>query len=228
MNKIIFFSPFLLTLLLTLSACSNNKNKNQKQIETENPNRNNTTQILESPTKPKKNQIFQKGRFNLDSTSSKAEWFGEKTTGSHNGDIQIEKGFIETDDNGNIISGKFMLDMQSINCTDLRGKRKSSIEEHLKNEDFFDTKKYPHALFVIEQVKEKTIIGSLTLKGITKKIKFNYTQLNNLTYTAEIIVDRTLFDIKYKSKTIFPDIGDQFIYDEFKITLNPIKFRKDG
>ena len=37
--------------------------------------------------------------------------------------------------------------------------------------------------------------------------------------TGIITIDRTLYDIKYKSKSYFPDIGDKFIYDDFKLYI---------
>ena len=56
-------------------------------------------------------------------------------------------------------------------------------------------------------------------------MKYTNNDKTALAYTAEIIVDRTLFDIKYKSKTIYPDLGDHFIYDDFKIILNQLVFK---
>ena len=41
---------------------------------------------------------------------------------------------------------------------------------------------------------------------------------NHATASGRIDIDRTLYDIRYKSKSFFPDIGDKFIYDNF--TLN--------
>ena len=61
--------------------------------------------------------------------------------------------------------------------------------------------------------------------NISKEINFNYIKLDKLKYEAEIIIDRTNFNIKYKSKTIFPDLGDYFIYDEFTIKLIPLVFK---
>ena len=211
MKKFIFLAPYLLTLILLISACSNNTKQN--------------TTIINNKTTEKSTLVNQEGTFEVDTLNSNVEWLGEKPTGTHYGDIKIKKGFVSTDKKGNILKGKFVLDMNTINCTDLEGKKKKSIEEHLKDPDFFDTSKYPTASFVIEKVEQNTIMGILTIKGISHPIKFDYAKVSPLTYNAEIIVDRTLFDIKYKSKSIFPELGDHFINDEFKITLNPISFK---
>ena len=52
------------------------------------------------------------------------KWIGKKTTGSHNGVIQIEKGVLLTNKDNEIVSGKFMINMESIECTDLKGGKK--------------------------------------------------------------------------------------------------------
>ena len=117
------------------------------------------------------------------------------------------------------------VNMESINCLDLNGSSKEDLEGHLKSEDFFNIKKYPVVTFKITTVNHMTILGILEIKGISKEINFNYTKLDKLKYEAEIIIDRTNFNIKYKSKTIFSDLGDYFIYDEFTIKLTPLVFK---
>jgi len=163
--------------------------------------------------------------YTVNGSKSNIEWLGKKTTGAHNGTILVQEGFMKINNNGDITDGEFILNMQSITCSDLKGSKKEYLEEHLKAEDFFNTKEYSTASFKITKVNAKKIFGVLTIKGIAKDISFDYKQTEKLKYEAEIIVDRTLFDIKYKSKTIFKDIGDHFIYDDFIITLNPIIFK---
>jgi len=150
------------------------------------------------------------------------EWIGKKTTGTHNGTVKISKGVLGINQNGEIVNGKFKINMEDIQCDDLTGSKKESIETHLKDEDFFNTQEYPEANFTITNIDGKKIIGVLTIKDISKEINFEYVQKNDLEYTAEIIVNRTLFDIKYKSKTFFPELGDHFIHDDFIIKLNPL------
>lgn len=162
----------------------------------------------------------------IDIKNTNIEWVGKKVTGSHNGIIQIQDGFIETNREGEILKGAFTINMNSITCTDLTGSKKNYFEEHLKNEDFFNTKEYPQAFFVIKKCTKDIMEGELTIKNITKNVSFSYQKINKSTYTATIIIDRTLFDIHYKSKSIFPiKYADNFIYDDFTITLNPISFK---
>ena len=230
MKKLIFFSSFLLTLCFLLNACSNTTKQNSQNSE-------DSEMMIVGKTVVPRDIVMgetKKGAISVDTKNSKIEWIGEKPTGTHDGTIKVSKGYIEIDKKGNIKKGEFILDMNSINCTDLEGKKKQSLEEHLKDPDFFNTTEHPTASFKINKSDANTIYGTLTIKGISQDIQFNYNEMkyiNNdtntteLTYTAEIIVDRTLFDIKYKSKTIFPDLGDHFIYDDFKIILNPLVFK---
>ncbi len=206
MKKIIFLSPFLLTFIFLFNSCSNNNS---------NITTNNNTE---------KKQVIKTGTFNLDAEKSNIEWLGKKLTGSHNGNIKAQKGMIQLDEKGNITAGKFILDMSTINCTDLEGESKQGLEDHLNNADFFNTTEFPIASFEISKVKSDTIFGILTIKDISNEILFSYKEVGELAYQADIIVDRTLFNIKYASKTFIPDIGDRFIYDDFEINLNPITF----
>jgi|TARA_B110000495_G_C23017937_1_gene603326 polyisoprenoid-binding protein YceI len=166
--------------------------------------------------------IFVAQTYNVDIQKSNVEWIGEKPTGTHNGNILIKEGYINLDNNKQIKSGQFILDMQSINCTDLTGKKKNYLDEHLKNEDFFNTENHPTATFIITSASPEKIDGTLTIKDITHNISFTYKTIDSLTYSAEIIVDRTKYNVKYKSKTIFPDLVDNFIYDNFTIKLNSL------
>ena len=209
MKKVTFLSPFLLTLMLLFQACSNTNS------ETANTIYNDST---------KKEQLIKSGTFNMDTEKSNIEWIGTKLTGSHNGNIKAKEGMIQLDQKGDIIAGTFTLDMSTINCTDLEGKSKKGLEDHLKDPDFFNTQDFPTASFEISKVKNDTIFGVLTIKKISNEIKFKYKKVGELSYQADIIIDRTRFNIKYASKTFMPDIGDRFIYDDFEINLNPITF----
>jgi len=214
MKKIYFLSLFLLTTIIFFDSCSNKTKTTTENI---------VNTVKKDTAKPQQEGL---ATHTIDSENSVAEWIGTKTTGSHNGTIQIEKGLILKNKKGDIVSGKFMINMNSIQCSDLSGKKKDSIEEHLKDEDFFNTAEYPYASFSIQEVGPKFISGTLTIKGVAAKINFEYNKLNDYQYEADIVVDRTLFDIKYKSKTIFPELGDNFIHDDFIIKLNPLSISK--
>ena len=169
----------------------------------------------------------------VDTEKSRLFWVGEKPSGSHEGYVNLTSGEISIslnneNDSWKIVGGNFIIDMNSIECIDLQGSSKESIEGHLKNEDFFDVVNYPKSKFEIKSSSENSIKGDMTIKGITKSIEFEYKgYMNNgkLTIVANIVVDRTEFGINYASKSVFSDLADKFINDEFSITLEPIIFQ---
>ena len=123
--------------------------------------------------------------------------------------------------------------MQTIQNNDISSEEyKGYLVNHLKSEDFFNVDSFPHAhLVILEHLKNidknkesgfnTTIRCNLTIKGITHGIDIPITlnvHNNHAIASGTIDIDRTLYDIKYKSKSFFPDIGDKLIYNHF--TLN--------
>ena len=39
-------------------------------------------------------------------------------------------------------------------------------------------------------------------------------------YQAEIVIDRSKFDVKYGSGSFFDNLGDNMIYDDFTLDVN--------
>lgn len=163
----------------------------------------------------------------VDTSKSVIVWKGHKVTGSHEGTLQLKDGAFDYE-NGVLTGGSFTIDMTSINCTDLEGDSKGSLEGHLKSGDFFGVEKFPTATFKITKVSPKgtpgdyKVIGDLTIKGITKEIKF-YTNVKDSdaanTATADIKIDRTDFGVRYGSGSFFDSLGDKTIYDEFDLNV---------
>jgi len=161
--------------------------------------------------------------YKVDTEKSTITWVGKKFAGSHNGTIKLKSGNLNFSGK-KLIGGGFIMDMASIKDAD----NSANLEKHLKADDFFGVATFPAAQFVIKKVATKganaTVTGDLTLKGITNSITFDAVVAWNadgtLTATAEkIIVDRTKYGIKFKSKSSFPEIGDKLIYDEFELSV---------
>lgn len=158
----------------------------------------------------------------VDAAKSTVNWVGKKVTGSHEGTIDLKDGALVF--KGTKLSGgMFNVDMTSINTTDLEGKSKASLEGHLKSEDFFGTENFPTANLVFKKIADKGngvygITADLTIKAITKPITFDITVLEN-TATADLKVDRTKYNITYKSGNFFTDLGDKAIYDDFLLKV---------
>lgn len=171
--------------------------------------------------------VFKLVSYKVDVEKSTLTWVGKKLTGSHNGTIDLQSGSLLF--NGKKLSGgNFAINMTTIKDAD----QSARLEGHLKADDFFGTDKYAISTFVIKKVaqgaaKQVNVTGDLTIKGVTNSITFPANVVWNsdgtVTATAEkVTVDRTKYGIKYRSKGIFPDVGDKMIYDDFELSIKLI------
>jgi len=162
--------------------------------------------------------------FTVDAAASKIVWTGTKVTGKHEGTIQIKSGSLNVD-NGEITGGNFVLDMHSINTTDLEGEYKEKLDGHLKADDFFAVEKNPEASFAITEIKAGAtpdavvVSGNLTIKGVSKNITFDATVTDKtdteVKVNADFNIAREDWGISYEGKK------DDLISKEinFKVSL---------
>ena len=151
---------------------------------------------------------------------SKVVWKGYKVTGSHEGTIAIKSGFLSFKAD-KLTGGEFVIDMTTINTTDLEGNWKNKLDSHLKSDDFFGVATYPTATLVFKNVEASgknaySVIGDLTIKGKTNPVRFTISIYGNKA-NASLKIDRTQFGIEYKSASIFENLKDKAIYDEFDL-----------
>lgn len=169
-------------------------------------------------------------QFNIDPSGSMVEWTGYKPTGQHNGTLNIKSGALYLSE-GIPVGGEFIIDMQSIKVLDLEDPdMNGKLTGHLRSADFFDVDNHSEGKFVITRiVKNKTgspaytLSGNLTIKNITKSISFGADiQSDGATAsgkTPPFSVDRTDFEIKYKSNKFIEGLKDDFINDEFSLAI---------
>ncbi|MGB5944110.1 MAG: YceI family protein [Leeuwenhoekiella sp.] len=169
--------------------------------------------------------------FMVQPNASMIEWSGSKPTGKHNGTVQLESGVIKVMDS--TLSGTFLIDMTTIDVEDLEGDQKASLEAHLKGttegkeDHFFNVENYPDAAFEITGVTKKEgktmVSGNLTIKDQKKNIEFPATYEVNgdtMTFTSEpFTIDRTNWNVNYGSKSVFDNLGDQFVSDDIELTV---------
>jgi len=160
----------------------------------------------------------------VDPAKSKISWVGKKVTGKHEGTVNLTDGVLifKAD---KLVGGNFGVDVASITVTDLKaGQGKEDLEGHLKADDFFGTTKFPTAKLTFKSVGEKakdtySVTADLTIKGITKPVKFDITVKGD-TATTSFKVNRTLYGIEYGSGNFFQNLGDKAINDDFDLTVN--------
>ncbi len=151
-------------------------------------------------------------------------WTGrEVTTSKHFGNIYFASGQFEVK-SGLISSGEFVVDMTTIDNQDLPEERRGRLEAHLKSDDFFSVESHPTALLSIlssESVADGKwlVSGELTIKTFTHPVEFEMLNSND-GWKANLVFDRSKYEVKFRSGTFFENLGDKLIYDDIELAIN--------
>ncbi len=173
-------------------------------------------------------------KLKVNTTESKVNWLAKKVTGQHEGYVKIKAGEVIVEQN-KLVGGTVIVDMTTLDATDLKGEYHDKLVGHLKSNEFFGTETFNSAILVIKSAtpianakageNNYTIVADLTIKGITKEVTFPATVIiekTKVTANAEVNVNRTLYDIKYGSASFFEGIGDKAIDDMFNLKVSII------
>jgi len=153
-------------------------------------------------------------------------WEGKKVGGAHKGELKIKSGYLVFE-NDQLKEGEFEIDMSSITVSDIEDlEENAELVGHLKSPDFFAVSEYPSSslkvLKSVGQGKTRTFVCNLTMRGISKDIKFDvYLESveNGLKVQSQFAIDRTKYGITYKSKSL-DALLDHFIHDKFNVNTN--------
>ncbi len=109
----------------------------------------------------------------IDTASSVVTWIGSKPKGQHNGIIPLNAGQLAVL-TGEIVGGKFEMDIQRLQVMDLMkdAEKSKKLKDHLMSEDFFEADSFPTASFEIVEV---TPFDSTTLPEDAKEFESEYT-----------------------------------------------------
>ena len=213
-----FLNTFLFAFLaLSIVGCKNEKN-NEVEVEEAKDAAVAQGEVVE---------------YKVDTAATVIEWSGSKPTGTHTGTIKVSEGTFSANDSI-VESGSFTIDMVTIDVTDLEGEDKENLEAHLKGTvegkegDFFNILKYPEARFEVTGISEKDgqkmLEGNLTIKEETKNISFpvninrsgDEIEITSETFT----IDRTDWNVNYGSKSVFDNLGDNFVSDDIELKID--------
>jgi polyisoprenoid-binding protein YceI len=178
------------------------------------------------------NVVAQSKTYQVDDAKSKINWTGKKVTGQHTGTLKLKSGNVVFE-NELIKSVEINIDMTSMICTDITDeKTNANFIGHLKSEDFFSVEKFPTATFKSTKFEKLNttkqgapnykVTGSLTIKGISNEISFDAyinAKESSLVSNANVVFDRSKWDIRYGSGSFFDDLGDKVIYDDIEMTF---------
>ena len=131
--------------------------------------------------------------FKANLEKSKFFWTGYASVGNYapTGTIKLSAGSLVFEGK-NISKAVFEFDMKTIS-QDNKG-----LQNHLRNEDFFDVEKFPKATFILEKITSNQAIGLLKIKDVEQKISFPITFKKSekmIQIQATISVNRTDFGI---------------------------------
>jgi polyisoprenoid-binding protein YceI len=169
----------------------------------------------------------------LDPEASVLRWTGRKVTGSHHGTLRLRSGEAVFT-GGSLTGGHFDVDMDSLRVDDLKNPESNAkLVAHLRSDDFFSVDEFPSAGFVIVGVKPlpgggpdgptHEIAGDLTIKGITRPVTIPAAvrqRDGRVRAEGSVTLDRTLWDVRYRSGRFFQGLGDKLIHDEFTVKLD--------
>ena len=165
--------------------------------------------------------------FEIESAKSNIDWIGRKVTGAHNGTIGIKEGTLTFNDD-QLSTGKLVIDTTSIKILDVTDPATNAqFAGHLASDDFFNSSQYPEAALVITSAEPKGsnvyhIGGDLTIKGITHPIGFEAhvdRADDSVSASGKIVIDRTKYEMKFRSGNFFKDLGDTLIYNDFELNV---------
>ncbi len=206
-----FFSFTLLFILLAVSACGLKNNSN-------------TQEGADKEKNETEGAVIEDGGYVVDTGASTLAWKANKVLAGHTGLVAIKSGELMIS-NGQLAPSEIVIDMATITSDE----GIDPLVKHLKSADFFNVEEYPEARLAIKSSTlgdgpgEYIVSGDLTIKGITRPIDFRAQanmEENRLLARAEIIIDRTNWDIKYRSGKFFQDLGDNLISDEVSFVIN--------
>jgi polyisoprenoid-binding protein YceI len=170
------------------------------------------------------------GTYSLSQDESQMIWAGNmlKVGGvslyGHKGTIDFQKGMM-TMENGKIVDGTFVVEMSTITPTDdayepEEGRTQEKLVGHLSSPDFFAVDSFPTATFVVTGMEEGTIMGDMTIRGIT-----NPETLENVTMeemdgkvkaTGSMVLDRQKYNVAFSMPVEDKVLSDDL---EFEFTI---------
>ena len=164
--------------------------------------------------------------YNIETVQSQITWTGrEVSTSYHYGTLDFISGNFEIS-NGAIVNGEFIVDMTSINNQDMEGDRKARLEGHLKSDDFFSVESYPTAAISINSSElisdgKWNVSADLSIKGFTHPVNFEMISSED-GWSANLVFDRSKYDVRFRSGSFFENLGDKLIYDDIELSINLI------
>lgn len=153
----------------------------------------------------------------INTKTSFIKWHATKVGGEHWGHLKFSQGKIILNDKGDPIKASFVVDMNTIDVRDLEGEWRDKLQNHLREGDFFEVKKYPSALMETTKIiktgdGQYKVSANFKVKNTMRPLIFNMTY-DGKTARGKFSFDRVKFGIKYRS-SLLGTVADKVIHDK--------------
>lgn len=154
---------------------------------------------------------------------ARVQWTGSMPAKTHTGLLPVQNLELDLGDNGTINALHAVLDMTRIDVTDLSGKNRQKLVDHLSSEDFFFAERYPTAEFLLGDHRDGKLHGRITIRGITRDIalpvKLEQAPDGTSTLSGEFTFDRQNFNVNYQNGGVFGVAKDKIIRDDIEVAI---------
>jgi len=222
-NQIIRMKKHVRSLLIIIAACGVFVACNEA------PEGDNATISEKQQASQAKGQVFM-----ADTAASRIRFTGHGVGKNHPGVFRLASGTVAIAGE-QLTGGSFVIDIKSMELEEKGGMFDEKLRPHLMSGDFFDADKFGTAKFEITKVEpyqpnsnDTSIVeganflisGNLTLKDVTKNIKFPARvelDENTLKANGNFDIDRNQWNMNYgNDKTL----GNKFISEKVNIELD--------
>lgn len=188
--------------------------------------------VPRSDALPRDASTYKPGAAVVDTAQSIVRWRGTKFggRGAHAGSVRVRSGLLQYDaGKAQIAGGRIELDMRSIAVTDMPLAERSArakLTNHLLAADFFDVRRFPSSVFVIDRARHHggnlvRLEGMLTLRGVTRPFALEATvwsfEPTRLHATARAMIDRMQWGVAFRGSQLTNDLVDDQIALEFDV-----------
>lgn len=164
------------------------------------------------------------GTHEISTEASEVSWKGVMLgIKEHTGTVALQNGTIEVTD-GVITGGSFTVDLGAIIPTDSAYNEEQTREKlvgHLSSPDFFDVENHPTATFVITGSEGTSVMGDLTIRGISHPETVENIEVHAVDGVVNIKGNMT-FDRKKYDVSFDVPMKDMVISDNVELDLSVV------
>ncbi|MCH6257485.1 YceI family protein [Puniceicoccaceae bacterium K14] len=150
-------------------------------------------------------------------------WSGSMPASTHEGLLTPLSTVVDIDDAGVINKLEVVLDMNSIDVTDLTGKKRDKLAKHLLSRDFFYVKEHPTAKFKLDRHEDGSLVGEVEIRGVVKPITIPVEVTGSVsegwTLEGAFAFNRQDFNVNYQNGGILGAAKDKLIRDMIDLEI---------